>query len=116
MLARITNLNPSDSLSICTITKGELPFGIERLPQGKKRESLRQKVDALLASVPCNSIPESAADEYARIKVASAGKGLPLDENDLWIAATAITLAATVVTRDGDFAQVDGLGIVNWTK
>jgi predicted nucleic acid-binding protein len=38
---------------------------------------------------------------------------LSLDENDLWIAATAIALGATLVTRDADFASVESLSIVS---
>jgi predicted nucleic acid-binding protein len=36
-------------------------------------------------------------------------RGLILDENDLWIAATTIALDATLVTRDSDFSGIDGL-------
>ena len=38
-----------------------------------------------------------------------------LDENDLWIAATAAALAATLVTRDKDFTRVPGLIAGDWT-
>jgi predicted nucleic acid-binding protein len=37
-----------------------------------------------------------------------------MDENDLWIAATALALGATLVSRDGDFKQIDGLSVENW--
>ena len=43
-------------------------------------------------------------------------KGLSLDENDLWIAATAMSLGATLVSRDTDFHRVDGLDLTDWTK
>jgi predicted nucleic acid-binding protein len=39
-------------------------------------------------------------------------RGLPLDENDLWIAATALSLEATVVSRDSDFQEIEGLALV----
>lgn len=39
-------------------------------------------------------------------------RGLILDENDLWIAATAIALDATLVSRDTDFSGIDGLLVV----
>jgi len=39
-----------------------------------------------------------------------------LDENDLRIAATAVSLNATLVSRDSDFQRVDGLRLANWTE
>ena len=36
----------------------------------------------------------------------------PIDENDRWIAATALALGATLVTRDGDFAGIGGLAVI----
>jgi len=39
-----------------------------------------------------------------------------LDENDLWIAATARALGAIVVTTDSDFQRVSGLQIEDWTQ
>jgi predicted nucleic acid-binding protein len=38
-----------------------------------------------------------------------------LDENDLWIAATALALYATLISRDSDFHYIDGLKVENWT-
>jgi predicted nucleic acid-binding protein len=42
-------------------------------------------------------------------------QGLSLDENDLWIAATASAVGATLVTRDRDFGSVEGLTTTDWT-
>ena len=105
MLTRLSSLSATDTVSVCTIVRGELLFGLERLPHGKKREALRQKVHAVLASLPCLPVPEPVADEYARLKATALSAGLSLDENDLWIAATGINLTATVVTRDVDFSR-----------
>jgi predicted nucleic acid-binding protein len=38
-----------------------------------------------------------------------------MDENDLWIAATALALNATLVTRDADFGGIAGLVMEDWT-
>lgn len=35
-----------------------------------------------------------------------------MDENDLWIAATAMALEAILVSRDSDFDKVEGLRVV----
>ena len=60
-------------------------------------------------------MPESAGDAYAAIKRTREERGLALDENDLWIAATASALGATLVTRDRDFSSVAGLLVADWT-
>ena len=46
------------------------------------------------------------------MKVSQQRRGLPLDENDLWIAATALVLDATLVSRDSDFQAIEGLALV----
>ena len=40
---------------------------------------------------------------------------MSLDENDLWIAATALSVGAVLVTMDSDFRRVDGLRMEDWT-
>jgi predicted nucleic acid-binding protein len=46
------------------------------------------------------------------VVLARQQRGLTLDENDLWVAATALALGATLVSRDNDFAGIDGLAVV----
>jgi toxin FitB len=87
-------------------------FGIARLPEGKRREELEEMGTQFLAAFRCEPVPERAGDYYAAVKIARQQRGLALDENDLWVAATVLALGATLVSRDGDFAGVDGLSVV----
>ena len=57
------------------------------------------------------NLSREAGDIYASLKLARQQRGLVLDENDLWVAATALALGATLVTRDRDFAGIDGLRV-----
>ena len=114
--ARAASLSPTDRMVICTIVRGEVCYGLERMPQGRKRRDLEAKAMALFAALLCESIPEAAGDHYARIKRETERKGTPLDENDLWIAATARALGAVLVTSDSDFQRVSGLGVEDWTR
>ena len=93
------------------------PFhcGIARLPEGGKRQSLEAKARTLLSVLPCRAVPSSAGDHYARIKITRQRAGLSLDENDLWIAASTLAFDATLVTRDRDFQQIEGLKVEDWT-
>jgi tRNA(fMet)-specific endonuclease VapC len=54
----------------------------------------------------------NAGDHYSRVKHLRQKQGRPMGENDLWIAATARALSATLVTRDQDFDNIDGLPVV----
>ncbi len=112
----LNSLGESDYLFTCPIVKGEILFGIARLPAGKRRQDLEQKANELFATVPCDPIPEDVGDGYAKIKIAAQQQGTPLDECDLWIAATALTLDAILVTSDSDYQRIVevGLRLENW--
>ncbi len=98
------------------IVCGEIRYGLERLPAGKRRNDLSAKAVLVLAALPCEPVTEPAANLYAQIRRAVELKGLILDDNDIWIAATALVLGAVVVSRDQGFALVPGLQVEDWTR
>ena len=108
----MAGLSERDRIVTCTIVRGEILFGISRLPEGRRRLELEQTGREFLDAFLCEPIPENAGDYYAAIKLARQHRGLSLDENDLWIAATPLALGATLVSRDTDFAGIDGLTAV----
>jgi predicted nucleic acid-binding protein len=116
MQERLAALSESQPVVICPIVRGEILYGLGRLPKGKRRNELEANATAVFAIVPCEPIPETAGDYYAEVRLNREQKGLALNENDCWIAATALALGAVLVTRDTDFAQIDGLQIEDWTK
>ena len=113
--AHVAALSSSDQLMICPIVRGEILYGLARLPQGRRRDDLVRQAEPLFGSMACLPVPEAAADAYARVKRTREKRGLSLDENDLWIAATAIAVDATLVTRDRDFVPIDGLSTIDWS-
>jgi len=115
-LARIAALASSDVAAVCTITRGEILYGLERLPMGQRRRSLEEEATHVLAQFPCLPVSESVADHYARIKREAESQGTPLDENDLWLAATAIAYGAVLVSRDRDFPRLTGLAVEDWSQ
>ena len=112
MAAWLSSLLVEVRAVINTITRGEILFGLGRLPEGRRRAELEAKAQKLFAALPCEPIPPAAGDLYAKLKIAQQSRGLPLDENDLWIAATALALNATLVSRDADFQGIEGLAVV----
>ena len=102
----------------CPIVRGEILFGVELLPVGRRRQSLESQANNLFSGLICDPIPESAGDFYSKIKRAAQELGTPLDECDLWIAATALALDAVLITSDSDFHRVQGLfglQLEDWT-
>ena len=94
--------------------RGEILFGLARMDEGRRRERLIADATRVFSLLPCVQIPNSTADYYASIKVARQRLGLSMDENGLWIAATAMALDATLVTNDRDFSAVTNLKVENW--
>jgi predicted nucleic acid-binding protein len=108
----IGRLEIEDRVVTCTIVRGEILFGIARLPAGKRRVELEEVGTRFLSAFRCEPVPERAAGFYAELKVTRQRSGLSLDENDLWVAATALAIGAQLVSRDRDFAKVPGLNVV----
>ena len=113
---RLASLTENDLIMICPVVRGEILFGLGKLEAGRRRQDLETKANKFFAVLHCESISEMTADHYAKVKIARQNKGLTLDENDLWIAACALASQVTLVSRDGDFRQIDGLTVEDWTK
>ena len=126
LMARVPNVTArfdslsdrNDYLFTCTIVRGEILFGIQRLPIGRRRQVLENQAINLFAALPCLAIPKESADYYAPMKSYAEQQGTPLSENDLWIAATAMALDAILVTADSDFQRIAefGLKLEDWTN
>ena len=112
MASWLSSIGVDDRFVMCTMVRGEILFGLERLAPGRRRAELEEKAAKLFAVLPCGPIPPVAGDRYAKVKISQQRRGLPLDENDLWIAATTLAMGATLVSRDSDFQAVEGLAVV----
>jgi predicted nucleic acid-binding protein len=98
------------------ISQGEIRYGLERLPAGKKRRDLEKKTNSVLKALPVEPVTDTVAEEYGRLKRALELRDISLQDNDLWIACTAKILGATLVSRDQIFSQIPGLQVEDWTK
>ncbi len=115
VIDRLSAIEASDAVVTCAIVQGEVLFGIERLPSGKRRDRYAAKAAEVFSGIPCKGVPVSAADHYAHIKNDRSRAGAPMSDNDLWIAATARALGATLVSRDRDLEGIDDLLVESWT-
>jgi predicted nucleic acid-binding protein len=109
MLGWLSSLAAPDRVITCTVVRGEILFGLGRLDAGRRRSELEKQAAALFTVVPCEPTPVAAAEVDAELKLRQQRCGLTLNENDLWIAATALATGATLVSRDHDFRSIEGL-------
>jgi len=116
VVSRTTVLAPAGRVFLCSIVRGEILYGLAKLTQGRKRRELTEKAANLFATMMCLPVPERAADEYASFKRYRERRGLSLNDNNLWIAATAAAEDMVLITRDFDFAHLPGLVLKDWTQ
>ena len=114
--AKVSSLNPSDHLIICPTIRGEILFGIRKMPTGRKRRDLETKAQGLFRALESRDITDSIADQYAEVKYQAKIAGKSLSDNDLWIAAIAICHNAVLVAADKDYAGLSRLSVEDWTK
>jgi tRNA(fMet)-specific endonuclease VapC len=105
----------TDPILTSVVAVGEIHYGLERLPTGKKRTHLEARAQHLLMSLRIEPITEPIAIAYGRLKASLESQGLNLDDNDLWIAASAMTLGLLLVTRDAIFTRIAGLQVEDWS-
>jgi tRNA(fMet)-specific endonuclease VapC len=90
----------------------ELAFRAEGSPQ-RERNLLRLR--QALAVWKLWLVDTETAFEYGRLAFELKKLGRPIGQNDIWIAAIALTLGSTaVVTMDADLSSVPGLTVENW--
>ncbi len=111
VLERFQTLKPGDA-AISVITWGELLYGAEKSRQRKKALQLLEEFKTFIPVLP---MPENTGATYGAIRASLESKGLPIGNNDLWIAAHAKATSLTIVTNnEREFKRVPGLKIQNW--
>ena len=54
--SRLAMVSLTDRVVICSVVRGEIQYGIDRLSEGKRRQDLKAKAYKLLAILPCEPI------------------------------------------------------------
>ncbi len=111
--------NSEQEIGISVITRGELLFMVEK--SERQAENL-EKVTRFVEAINIYRIDEAIADCYGQLKgkilkhfgpkkdKAKRSKvtiqKLGFSDNDLWIAATAISYGMTIISADKDFVRI----------
>lgn len=98
-------------LAISVITLGELRFGAEK---SQARERALAGIHELAGLIPVYALP-AAGEHYGQIRAELQRNGLPIGNNDLWLAAHARAEGWILVTNnEREFVRVPGLQVENW--
>ena len=111
-----TAAQPRDQLYTTSINKAEILYGIEALPQGRRRTALAGRANAMFNEDFADKVvpfEETAAALYAQIVVKRQRAGRPIEILDAQIAAIASMLGAEVATRNVDDFTDCSLTIIN---
>ncbi|MGE5331564.1 MAG: type II toxin-antitoxin system tRNA(fMet)-specific endonuclease VapC [Nitrospirota bacterium] len=99
-------------LALSVITVGELRFGAEK---SQARERALSTIEQLVQMIPPDPLPQAAAEHYGDIRATLQKLGLPIGNNDLWLAAHARAEDWILVTNNTrEFTRVPGLQVENW--
>lgn len=105
----------SDQVLTSVVVVGEIRYGLSRLPIGKKRNALETRAKDLLLLLAIEPVTVKIADTYGNLKATLESQGFTPNDNDLWIAATALASGYLLVTRDQDYSRIPGLLVEDWT-
>ncbi|MBP9889621.1 MAG: type II toxin-antitoxin system VapC family toxin [Leptospiraceae bacterium] len=100
--------------SISIVTYGELLFGAKKSQNVDKNLAVVYRIKELF---PVIGIDKPIIETFSGIKLSLRKEGNPIDDMDLLIASTALTLNLTVVTNnEKHFKKIKGLKLENWSK
>jgi tRNA(fMet)-specific endonuclease VapC len=102
LLARLAAV-PVGQVVISSVTLAELEYGLHRKGQPVR---LRNAMTQVLLRVDVLPWDESVACCYGQFCSALEARGINLSDFDMMIAAHAVAVKATLVSRDRAFAQV----------
>jgi tRNA(fMet)-specific endonuclease VapC len=104
LLARLTQV-PVGQVVISSITLAELEYGLHRKGQPVR---LRNALTQILLRMDVLPWDEAVATCYGVLCATLETQGINLSDFDMMIAAHAVAVNATLVSRDKAFAQVPG--------
>jgi predicted nucleic acid-binding protein len=97
-----------DEVSVSVITLAELQHGIYKAANLEQKK-IRMATYQHAATLEALEITIEVANIWAGLRASTLGGKRQITENDLWIAATAISQGIPLVTQDRAFEGLQGL-------
>ena len=116
VVERLAGTAPAD-VAIPQPVLAELAFGIERLPQSKRRAALQARFELICSELSRAEWTDAVSQAYGRIKASLERRGVRIEDFDAAIAAHALAADATLVTANlGQMTRVPGLRVEDWSR
>ncbi len=104
-------------MAVTAITVAELRYGVEAMPEGRKKRDRLTSVDTILKSIEVRAFTQDAGAAFGWAAALLEKEGVAWDWPDLAIASVALTEHLTVASNDGFFGHVErvcGLPFERW--
>ena len=112
-----SELSKEDEVLTCFAVIAEWEYGILNAKGHAKQQGIRAQGELVFNRM--SRIIETTPEinlAYGQIAAELRRAGTMVPQNDMWIAAVARTLGATVVANDKHFRHIKNLPVVDWTK
>jgi toxin FitB len=107
---------PLRTLYLSAVTVAELRFGIAAMPEGRRREVLRDRLETRVLPLFAGRVLAfdlAASAAYTELMATARAAGAAIGTADGYIAATAGAANMTVATRDTAPFQAAGVPVIN---
>ena len=102
------------TVGMSLITFGELRFGAEK---SARRDEAVATLARLNELIPVIAPAAAVGEAYGELRAHVERAGTPIGNNDLWIAAHAVSLGVTLVSNNTrEFGRVPKLALENWAE
>jgi tRNA(fMet)-specific endonuclease VapC len=106
-----------ENVSVPQPVLSEIAYGLERLPQSRRRKALQERFDLLRGQLARCPWTDEVSEAFVRIKAALEKRGQRIEDFDAAIAAHAAATGATLVTANArQMTRVPGLLTEDWTR
>lgn len=103
----------AESVATSVIVSAEVMFGLEQ----KASPRLEERIARIFSTLEVLPLEQPADKHYGELRAMFKKQGRPIGPNDLFIAAHALTLDATVISANlREFSRVPGLKVEDWLQ
>ena len=106
-----SNLRTANEIFVPSVVLGELYYGAQNSAQVANNLVRIEQLRSANTVLSCDGV---TARHYGEIKATLKRAGMPIPENDIWIAAVAKQHALTLVSRDQHFESITTLVTEVW--